>query len=87
MTAGGTPMARKRGIDKAAEAVITEIKKLSKPTKGRKEIAQVASISANNDKTIGVLIADAMEKVGKDGVITVMLYSVLAPRATPRARR
>ncbi|MBI2001261.1 MAG: hypothetical protein HYW08_03495 [candidate division NC10 bacterium] len=80
-------MARKRGIDKAAEAVITEIKKLSKPTKGRKEIAQVASISANNDKTIGVLIADAMEKVGKDGVITVMLYSVLAPRATPRARR
>ncbi len=87
MTAGGTPMARKRGIDKAVEAVITEIKKLSKPTKGRKEIAQVASISANNDKTIGVLIADAMEKVGKDGVITVMLYSVLAPRATPRARR
>jgi chaperonin GroEL len=64
-------MALKRGIDKAVEAVIEEIKKISKPTKGKKEIAQVATISANNDKTIGDLIADAMEKVGKDGVITV----------------
>ncbi|MGD0264426.1 MAG: chaperonin GroEL [Candidatus Methylomirabilota bacterium] len=71
VTAGANPMALKRGIDKAVEAVIVEIKKLSKPTKGKKEISQVASISANNDKTIGDLIADAMEKVGKDGVITV----------------
>jgi chaperonin GroEL len=71
VTAGANPMALKRGIDKAAEAVIAEIKKLSKPTKGKKEISQVASISANNDRTIGDLIADAMEKVGKDGVITV----------------
>src|SRR5512145_3249911 len=71
VTAGSNPMALKRGIDKAVDAVIEEIKKLSKPTKGKKEIAQVASISANNDRTIGDLIADAMEKVGKDGVITV----------------
>ncbi len=71
VTAGSNPMALKRGIDKAVEAVVEEIKKLSKPTKGKKEIAQVATISANNDKTIGDLIADAMEKVGKDGVITV----------------
>ncbi|HSB80510.1 MAG TPA: chaperonin GroEL, partial [Candidatus Methylomirabilis sp.] len=71
VTAGANPMALKRGIDRAVEAVVEEIKKLSKPTKGKKEIAQVATISANNDKTIGDLIADAMEKVGKDGVITV----------------
>ena len=71
VTAGANPMALNRGIEKAVEAVLTEIKALSKPTKGKKEIAQVASISANNDKTIGDLIADAMEKVGKDGVITV----------------
>ena len=71
VTAGSNPMALKRGIDKAVEAVVEEIKKLSKPTKGKKEIAQVATISANNDKTIGDLIADAMEKVGKDGVITI----------------
>ena len=71
VTAGSNPMALKRGIDKAVEAVVEEIKRISKPTKGKKEIAQVATISANNDKTIGDLIADAMEKVGKDGVITV----------------
>jgi len=71
VTAGCNPMALKRGIDKAVDAVVEEIKKLSKPTKGKKEISQVASISANNDRTIGDLIADAMEKVGKDGVITV----------------
>ncbi len=71
VTAGSNPMALKRGIDKAVEGVVEEIKKLSKPTKGKKEISQVASISANNDRTIGDLIADAMEKVGKDGVITV----------------
>jgi chaperonin GroEL len=64
-------MALKRGIDKAVEAVVTELKTLSKPTKGKKEISQIATISANNDKVIGDLIADAMEKVGKDGVITV----------------
>ena len=71
VTAGANPMALKRGIDKAVEVVIAEIQRLSKPTKGRKEIAQVATISANNDKAIGDLIAEAMEKVGKDGVITV----------------
>ncbi|MBI2458594.1 MAG: chaperonin GroEL, partial [candidate division NC10 bacterium] len=71
VTAGSNPMALKRGIDKAVEGVVEEIKKLSKPTKGKKEISQVASISANNDRTIGDLIADAMEKVGKDGTITV----------------
>ncbi|MGQ0715124.1 MAG: chaperonin GroEL [Gemmatimonadaceae bacterium] len=71
VTAGVNPMALKRGIDKAVGAVVEELKKISVPTAGRKEIAQVASISANNDKEIGELIAEAMEKVGKDGVITV----------------
>ncbi|MGH7362278.1 MAG: chaperonin GroEL [Candidatus Methylomirabilales bacterium] len=71
VTAGANPMALKRGVEKAVEAVVEEIKKISKPTKGKKEISQVATISANNDKAIGDLIADAMEKVGKDGVITV----------------
>jgi chaperonin GroEL len=71
VTAGSNPMALKRGIDKAVEAVVAELKALSKPVKGKKEIAQVATISANNDKQIGDLLADAMEKVGKDGVITV----------------
>jgi chaperonin GroEL len=64
-------MALKRGIDQAVNAVVAELKKLSTPIKARKEISQVASISANNDKAVGELIADAMEKVGKDGVITV----------------
>src|SRR3989337_3301901 len=64
-------MELKRGIDKAVEAVVEELKKLSTKTAGRKEIAQVGAISANSDKEIGDLIADAMEKVGKDGVITV----------------
>ena len=71
VTAGVNPMALKRGIDAAVTAVVEELKKMSVPTKGKKEIAQVGSISANNDKEIGDLIADAMEKVGKDGVITV----------------
>ena len=71
VTAGSNPMSLKRGIDKATAAVVEELKKISVPTAGKKEIAQVASISANNDKEIGDLIADAMEKVGKDGVITV----------------
>jgi chaperonin GroEL len=71
VTAGANPMAIKRGIDKAVEQVVAELKKISTPTKGKKEIAQVGTISANNDEEIGNLIADAMEKVGKDGVITV----------------
>jgi chaperonin GroEL len=71
VTAGANPMALKRGIDKAVAAIVEDLKKISIPTAGKKEIAQVGSISANNDKEIGDLIADAMEKVGKDGVITV----------------
>src|SRR5438093_6095961 len=71
VTAGSNPMSLKRGIDRAVEVVVEELKKISVPTAGRKEIAQVGSISANNDKEIGDLIAQAMEKVGKDGVITV----------------
>ncbi|MEO8448864.1 MAG: chaperonin GroEL [Gemmatimonadota bacterium] len=71
VTAGANPMELKRGIDKAVEAVIEELKRISVTTTGKKEIAQVGSISANNDMEIGKLIADAMEKVGKDGVITV----------------
>ncbi len=71
VTAGVNPMALKRGIDAAVAAVVEDLKKMSVPTKGKKEIAQVGSISANNDKEIGDLIAAAMEKVGKDGVITV----------------
>ena len=71
VTAGVNPMAIKRGIDKAVDFVVADLKKISVPTAGRKEIAQVGSISANNDEEIGELIADAMEKVGKDGVITV----------------
>ncbi|PJA29571.1 MAG: chaperonin GroEL [candidate division Zixibacteria bacterium CG_4_9_14_3_um_filter_46_8] len=71
VTAGSDPMAIKRGIDKGVAAVVEKLRKLSKPVGGKKEIAQVGTISANNDKTIGDLIAEAMEKVGKDGVITV----------------
>ncbi len=71
VAAGHNPMELKRGIDKAVEEVIKELKKVSKPTKDRKEIAQVGAISANNDSTIGDIIAEAMDKVGKEGVITV----------------
>ena len=71
VTAGANPMGLKRGIDRAVELVVEELKKMSKSTKDKKEIAQVATIASNNDKTIGSLIAEAMEKVGKDGVITV----------------
>jgi chaperonin GroEL len=71
VTAGANPMSLKRGIDKAVEGVVEELKRISVPTKGRKEIAQVGTISANGDKEIGDKIADAMDKVGKDGVITV----------------
>jgi chaperonin GroEL len=71
VAAGANPMDLKRGIDRAVEAVVEELKKISKPVKSHKEQEQVASISANNDKKIGALIAEAMEKVGKDGVVTV----------------
>jgi len=71
VTAGANPMALQRGIDQAVDKVVQELKKMSKSTKDKKEIAQVATIASNNDKTIGSLIAEAMEKVGKDGVITV----------------
>jgi chaperonin GroEL len=71
VTAGANPMELKRGIEKAVDAVVDELKRLSVPSAGKKEIAQVGTISANNDKEIGNLIAEAMEKVGKDGVITV----------------
>ena len=71
LSAGANAMELKRGIDKAVEVVIEELKKISKPCQTKKEIAQIGTISANNDRTIGDLIAEAMEKVGKDGVITV----------------
>jgi chaperonin GroEL len=71
VAAGHDPMSLKRGIDRAVAAVVEELKKLSKSTKGKDEIAQVGIVSANGDRTIGDLIAEAMEKVGKEGVITV----------------
>ena len=71
VASGVNPMALKRGIDKGVESVVAELKKLSKPTKDKKEIEQVGAISANSDEAIGKLISEAMEKVGKEGVITV----------------
>ncbi|NTV41819.1 MAG: chaperonin GroEL [Syntrophobacteraceae bacterium] len=71
VAAGANPMALKRGIEKTVKVVVDELKKISKPTKDQKEIAQVGTISANNDQTIGNIIAEAMNKVGKEGVITV----------------
>ncbi|MFH1242824.1 MAG: chaperonin GroEL [Pseudomonadota bacterium] len=71
VAAGSNPMSLKRGIEKAVDLVVKELKNLSKPTKEKKEIAQVGTISANNDSTIGDVISEAMEKVGKEGVITV----------------
>ena len=71
VAAGANPMDVKRGIDKAVDAAVEELKKMSKPTKDQKEIAQVGTISANNDPSIGEIIAEAMAKVGKEGVITV----------------
>src|SRR5574341_2415072 len=71
VTAGANPMSLKRGIERAVEVVVSEIKKAAKPLPGKAEISQVGTVSANNDRFIGDLIADAMEKVGKDGVITV----------------
>jgi chaperonin GroEL len=71
VTAGHNPMAIKRGIDKAVSTIVEELKAMSKPVKGSNEVAQVGTISANNDKEIGQMLADAMEKVGKEGVITI----------------
>ena len=71
VTAGANPMALKRGIEKAVDVVVDELKKMSRPTKEQQEISQVGTISANNDRTIGNIIAEAMSKVGKEGVITV----------------
>ncbi|OFZ22856.1 MAG: chaperonin GroL [Bdellovibrionales bacterium GWB1_55_8] len=71
VAAGHNPMELKRGVDKAVEAVIEELKKIAKPINNQKEVAQVGTVSANNDSTIGKIIAEAMEKVGKEGVITV----------------
>src|SRR5690242_7506574 len=71
VASGHNPMELKRGIDKAVEAVVAELKKMSKPTSGKKDVAQVGAISANGDGAIGDIIAEAMEKVGKEGVITV----------------
>ena len=71
VTAGANPMDLKRGIDQAVASIVDEIRKAAKEVKSREEIAQVGTISANNDEAIGELIADSMEKVGKDGVITV----------------
>src|SRR5512145_2010118 len=71
VAAGHDPMNLKRGVDRAVAAITEELKKLSKPTKGKDDIAQVGTVSANGDRTIGEMIAEAMEKVGKEGVITV----------------
>ena len=71
VAAGHNPMELKKGIDKAVHAIVKELETISRPIKGREEIAQVGSISANNDKEIGKILADAMDKVGRDGVITV----------------
>lgn len=71
VVAGNNPMSIKRGIDRAVETVVKELAKMSKPTKDQREIAQVGTISANSDETIGNIIAEAMSKVGKEGVITV----------------
>ena len=71
MAAGNDPMAIKRGIDAAVAVVVKELQNMSKPTQDQREIAQVGTISANNDETIGKIIAEAMNKVGKEGVITV----------------
>ena len=71
VAAGHNPMELKRGMEKAVEKIVEALKKISKPTKGQKDVAQIGTISANGDEFIGKLIADAMEKVGKEGVITI----------------
>src|SRR5712692_9765480 len=85
VAAGHDPMSLKRGVDRAVTAVVEELKKLSKSTKSKAEIAQVGIVSANGDRTIGDLIAEAMEKVGKEGVITV--EGGQEPRHPARGRR
>src|SRR2546425_1396614 len=80
VVAGHDPMTIKRGVDKAVEAIVAELKSVSKPTKEQKEIAQVGTISANNDSTIGEIIAEAMSKVGKEGGITVEEAKSLDPQ-------
>jgi len=82
VAAGVNPMSIKRGIDKAVDLVVEELKKISKPTKDKKDISQVGTISANNDGTIGDIIAEAMEKVGKEGVITVEEAKVMETTLT-----
>src|SRR6201986_4610537 len=82
VAAGANPMALKRGIEKSVEAVVAEVKKLSKEVKDNETIAQVGTISANGDETIGKTIADAMKKVGKDGVITVEESKTMATELT-----
>jgi len=77
VTAGHDPMTLKRGIDQAVTAVIDELKKISRPATGQKEITQIGTISANNDGVIGKIIANAMDKVGKEGVITVAEAKVM----------
>ena len=84
VAAGMNPMDLKRGIDKAVTALVEELKKQSKPTTTSKEIAQVGTISANSDEEVGKIIADAMDKVGKEGVITVEDGKSLALRARSR---
>ena len=71
VAAGNDPMELKRGLDRSVDVVVEQLKKISTPTKEQKEIAQVGTISANSDETIGNIIAEAMDKVGKEGVITV----------------
>ena len=71
VAAGNDPMELKRGLDRSVEVVVDQLKKIATPTKEKKEIAQVGTISANSDETIGSIIAEAMDKVGKEGVITV----------------
>ena len=85
VAAGANPMALKRGIEKAVEAVVDEVKKFSKPVSGDM-IAQVGTISANSDSTIGDIIAEAMKKVGKDGVITVEESKTMVDRTADRRR-
>ena len=85
VAAGANPMALKRGIEKAVEAAVDSIKAQSRDVEGREQIAHVASISANNDPEIGEMVAEAMDKVGKDGVITVEESNTFGARA--RARR
>jgi chaperonin GroEL len=86
VAAGANPMALKRGIDKAVEVAVESVKKLSKPVSGNEMIAQVGTISANSDKTIGNIIAEAMKKVGKDGVITVEESKTMVTELQHRGR-